>query len=64
MSQVLANRDENWKKLQQYLLDERERIQVLGTGQPLCGDETNTSGTFGRILRPEPAHANWRHHAG
>jgi len=40
MSKVLASRDENWKKLQQYLLDEREKIQVLGTGRvPLWGDE-------------------------
>jgi hypothetical protein len=30
MRQVLAKRDENWKKLQQYVLDERERIDVIG----------------------------------
>ncbi|MCC7010630.1 MAG: hypothetical protein IT184_17605 [Acidobacteria bacterium] len=40
MSEVLARRDENWKKLQQYLLDERARIQLVGpTGVPLWGDE-------------------------
>ncbi len=30
MSQVLSHRDENWKKLQQYVLDERERFQLSG----------------------------------
>jgi hypothetical protein len=30
MEQVLARRDENWSKLQQYVLDERERAQVVG----------------------------------
>jgi len=30
MHQVLARRDENWKKLQQYVLDERERIDIRG----------------------------------
>ena len=30
MSQVLARRDENWKKLQQYVLDEKERVDVVG----------------------------------
>ncbi|MGH9175008.1 MAG: hypothetical protein ACRD1H_11665, partial [Vicinamibacterales bacterium] len=28
----LARRDENWKKLQQYVLDEDERFQLLGPG--------------------------------
>ena len=32
MAAVLARRDDNWKKLQQYILDERERVQVLGPG--------------------------------
>ena len=41
MRQVLARRDENWKKLQQYVLDERERVDVRGPdrttlwGEPL-----------------------------
>lgn len=40
MAEVLARRDENWKRLQQYLLDERERLQIAGpTGVPLWGDE-------------------------
>ena len=30
MSQVLARRDENWKKLQQYVLDEQETFQLTG----------------------------------
>jgi len=32
MERVLARRDENWKKLQQYILDEHERVQVTGPG--------------------------------
>ncbi len=39
MRQVLARRDDNWKKLQQYILDEREEINVRGPGGlPLWGD--------------------------
>jgi hypothetical protein len=39
MQQVLARRDENWKKLQQYVLEERERIEVRGPNeQPLWGE--------------------------
>lgn len=30
MSRVLAHRDENWKKLQQYILSEDERLQITG----------------------------------
>ena len=32
MEQVLARRDGNWKKLQQYLLDERETFDLTGPG--------------------------------
>jgi hypothetical protein len=32
MAQVLARRDDNWKKQQQYLLEERERFQLAGPG--------------------------------
>jgi hypothetical protein len=40
MAQVLARRDENWSKLQQYVLDERERAQVVGpAGARLYGLE-------------------------
>jgi hypothetical protein len=38
MQQVLARRDDNWKKLQQYILDEREQIEVRGPARvPLWG---------------------------
>jgi hypothetical protein len=30
MQQVLARRDDNWKKLQQYVLDERESLELRG----------------------------------
>jgi hypothetical protein len=30
MQQVLARRDDNWKKLQQYVLDEREEMELRG----------------------------------
>jgi hypothetical protein len=32
MSRVLARRDDNWKRMQQYVLDERETFQILGAG--------------------------------
>jgi hypothetical protein len=32
MERVLARRDENWKKLQQYILEEDERLHVSGVG--------------------------------
>lgn len=39
MRDVLARRDENWKKLQQYVLDERETIDVRGPAQtPMWGE--------------------------
>jgi hypothetical protein len=38
MERVLASRDANWKKLQQYVLDERETFQLIGPGgSPLFG---------------------------
>jgi hypothetical protein len=40
MKTVIAHRDENWKKLQQYVLDEEDRIDVRGPGQmPLWGEK-------------------------
>src|ERR1043165_4539548 len=33
MRQVLAKRDENWKKLQQYVLDERVSVDMRGPGK-------------------------------
>ena len=39
MRQVLLRRDDNWKKLQQYVLDERETIDVRGPSRlPLWGE--------------------------
>src|SRR5262249_58944110 len=39
MRQVLAARDENWKKLQQYVLDERESIDVRAAANiPVWGE--------------------------
>jgi len=39
MKQVLAKRDDNWKKLQQYVLDEREAVDVRGPGRvPIWGE--------------------------
>src|SRR6266446_8884374 len=35
MEQVLARRDDNWKKLQQYILDEQERAELRGPGATL-----------------------------
>ncbi|HEY7443129.1 MAG TPA: hypothetical protein VH701_11970, partial [Vicinamibacterales bacterium] len=40
MEKVLARRDDNWKKLQQYILDERARFEVRGPGRiPIWGDD-------------------------
>lgn len=40
MKEVLARRDENWKKLQQFILDESERIEVRGLGNmPVWGQK-------------------------
>lgn len=39
MRQVMARRDDNWKKLQQYVLDEREQMDLRGPGRvPLWGE--------------------------
>ncbi len=35
MQQVLAGRDNNWKKIQQYILDEQERIEFRGPAEIL-----------------------------
>jgi hypothetical protein len=38
MARVLTRRDDNWTKLQQYVLDERETFQILGPGgAPIYG---------------------------
>ena len=42
MGRVLARRDDNWKKLQQYILDEEERLQLTGPdGTRLYGFDRN-----------------------
>jgi len=39
MEQVLAKRDENWKKLQQYILEEQEKVNVRGPANvPIWGE--------------------------
>ncbi len=39
MRQVVAKRDDNWKKLQQYILDEHESIDLRGPNRiPMWGD--------------------------
>ena len=39
MREVLARRDDNWKKLQQYVLDEREQMELRGPGRiPIWGE--------------------------
>jgi hypothetical protein len=35
MAQVLTRRDENWKKVEQYILDEQERVEFRGPGEML-----------------------------
>ena len=38
MEKVLARRDDNWKKLQQYVLEEKEAFDLTGPGRfPLWG---------------------------
>src|ERR1019366_9121565 len=39
MRQVVARRDDNWKKLQQYILDEREQLELRGPSRvPIWGE--------------------------
>jgi hypothetical protein len=42
MAGVLERRDENWKKLQQYLLEERERVELKGPSSQLLWGEDRT----------------------
>jgi hypothetical protein len=39
MQQVLARRDDNWKKLQQYILDEREAFELRGPNRNIIWGE-------------------------
>jgi len=44
MQKVLARRDENWKKLQQYILDEREQVEIRGPSNvPVWGERRDFS---------------------
>jgi hypothetical protein len=44
MQKVLARRDENWKKLQQYILDERESVEIRGPANiPIWGERRDYS---------------------
>jgi hypothetical protein len=44
MQKVLASRDENWKKLQQYILDEREQVEIRGpSNTPVWGERRDFS---------------------
>jgi hypothetical protein len=48
MSQVLLRRDDNWKKLQQYILEERETVQLIGPGATLLYGVRRESSWFPR----------------
>ena len=51
MQQVLAERDSNWKKLQQYILDEREQVEMRGpSGTNLSQNPGCTTCTFTRAV--------------
>src|SRR5262249_8356170 len=44
MQNVLAKRDENWKKLQQYVLDESEQVELRGPSKaPIWGERREYS---------------------
>lgn len=44
MRQVMERRDDNWKKLQQYILDEREEIDIRGPARfPLWGEQREST---------------------
>jgi hypothetical protein len=44
MQQVVTKRDDNWKKLQQYVLDEHEQTQLTGPShRPIWGDTRDYS---------------------
>jgi hypothetical protein len=58
MKTVLAHRDENWKKLQQYILDEQDRIEVRGRKARLHVVHPR------RLLRQEPAQGERRDGVG
>ena len=59
MEQVLARRDDNWKKLQQYVLEEKEAFDLTGPGGlPLWGMRREYSWFIRRgHLRAQPGQA-------
>jgi hypothetical protein len=59
MQKVVARRDENWKKLQQYVLDERELFEVRGSGQvPVWGERREYPGIPRRVFVRSPVKVN------
>ena len=61
MQQVLARRDDNWKKLQQYILDEREEIEVRGPGRIRLWGERRFYRLLNRMLfRAAGPERRWR----
>ena len=56
MQQVVARRDDNWKKLQQYILDEREVAELRGPGNTRMWGQDREYTWFIRdgLLHPEP----------
>ena len=62
MRQVLVRRDDNWKKLQQYILDEREQVELRGPNlQPLWGERRDYILVHPRrVLRAEPGQVQRR----
>lgn len=54
MQRVLARRDDNWQKLQQYVLDEREQIELTGPARAVLWGERREFTWFirdGRFIR-------------
>jgi hypothetical protein len=61
MAQVLARRDDNWRKLQQYVLDERETADFLGPGRiRLFAMDREYEWYPRRGLRPQPGEVRRR----
>jgi hypothetical protein len=59
MEKVLARRDDNWKKLQQYVLEEKEAFDLTGPGAFRCGAcAANTPGSFATASLSEPVDAD------
>ena len=60
MARVLARRDDNWKKLQQYVLEERETLRLDGAVTASCtGSIASTVVHPRRRLRSQPDQGGW-----